>query len=138
MTERLPTASATEAAAPVARPILLAFFDFGGGAVRAWSGVGTLSWNGHDWTGLGTFGEVSAVEETTEVRATGAAFRLSGVPPDLLLKVINTPIQGRAAKLWLGFMTEDWNLLEDPVLIFDGRMDTIEIIDGARSGSPSI
>ncbi len=133
MTERLPQALADQTAAAVARPVLLALFDFGGGAVRVWSGVGTLSWDSQAWTGVGTLGEVSAVEETVEVRATGAAFRLSGVPPDLLTEVIGTPIQGRTARLWLGFMTEGWMLIADPVAIFAGRMDTVEILDGAET-----
>ncbi len=138
MAERLPALSAAETAAAEVRPILLAFFDFAGAPVRAWSGVGDLVWDGHTWTGVGTFGEVSSVEETVEVRATGATFRLSGVPSDLVLEVINTSIQGRRAKLWLGFMSPDWVLLEDPVLLFDGRMDTVEVIDGARTAVISL
>lgn len=133
MSERLTTLSAAETGKPVARPILLAEFDFASGASRAWSGLGTLAWDGKDWVGLGTFGEVSAIEETMELRATGAAFRLSGVPSELVATAMGEPIQGRTARLWLGFLDDTLALIEDPVLLFDGRMDTIEITDGGEA-----
>ena len=133
MTERLTPASALETGQTVARPILLAEFDFAGGASRAWSGLGTLTWAGKDWTGLGDLGEVSAIEETMELRATGAAFRLSGVPSALIATALGEPIQGRAARLWLGFLDEALSLIEDPVLLFDGRMDVLEITDGGEA-----
>jgi hypothetical protein len=124
--------SAAAAGETVARPVLLAEFAFASGTTRVWSGIGTLSWNGADYTGLGTFGEVSAIEETMELRATGAAFRLSGIPADLVSTAMGEPIQGRAARLRLGFLDESLALIEDPVLLFDGRMDTLEITDGGE------
>lgn len=133
MTERLTTLLAAETGKTVARPILLAEFDFAAAASRAWSGIGTLTWNGLDWIGLGDFGEVSAIEETMELRATGAAFRLSGVPSNLIADAMGEPIQGRSARLWLGFLDEALVLVEDPILLFDGRMDTIEITDGGEA-----
>ena len=133
MPHRLSTRLAAETQSDLARPILLAAFDFASGTTRAWSGIGTLAWGGVDWTGIGTFGEVSAIEETMELRATGAAFRLSGVPSALVATAIAEPIQARAARLWLGFLTADLVLIEAPALLFDGRMDTIEITDGGEA-----
>lgn len=138
MTDRISGDNATASTAPVARPILLAWFDFEPTDVRCWSGVGTLTWDSQSWLGTGTLGEVSAVEETTEVRATGASFRLSGVPSDLISSAMSTAtsgLQGRWAKLWLGFMSETWTLIADPVLIFAGLMDTIEIVDGGQTAT---
>jgi len=136
MAERLSEQAAQEAQKAVTRPILIAHFDFPNEPVRAWSGIGTLTWDGHDWIGVGTLGEVAAIEETLEVRATGGEFRLSGVPSDLLLEVSQTPLQNRPVKLWLSFMQEDWlGLAADPVLIFQGRMDTLEITDGGSTAT---
>lgn len=136
MADRLSAAGVAETRRSVTRPVLLAFFDFPTEPVRAWSGIGTLSWDGADWVGVGTLGEVAAIEETLEVKATGGEFRLSGVPSDLLLEVSQTPLQGRPVKLWLSFMAEDWlSLAAEPVLIFQGRMDTLEITDGGRTAA---
>lgn len=134
MVDRLNAAGIAESQAAVTRPVLLAWFDFPEEPVRAWSGVGTLSWDGATWTGVGTFGEIAAIEETLDVRATGGEFRLSGVPSELLLEVSQTPLQGRPVKLWLGFMAEDWqSLAAEPVLLFQGRMDTLDLTDGANT-----
>ena len=133
MTQRLSATLAAETAQPVVRPVLMALFDFAGGAVRAWSGVGDLVWEGQTWVGVGSFGAVGPIEETTEVRATGARFQLSGVPSGLLNEVVGVSVQGRRARLWLAFMAEDWGgFIEAPVLLFDGRMDMVEVTDGGR------
>lgn len=133
MTERLSTVSAAETTHAVVRPALLALFDFAGGAVRAWSGVGDLVWLGQTFAGVGSFGAVGPIEETTEVRATGARFQLSGVPSGLLNEVTGVSVQGRRARLWLAFMTDAWSgFLDEPVALFDGLMDMVEVTDGGR------
>jgi hypothetical protein len=133
VTQRLTATASAETGRPVVRPALLALFDFAGGAVRVWSGVEDLAWDGQIWTGVGTFGEVGPIEETTEVRATGARFQLSGVPSGLLNEVVGISVQGRRARLWLAFMEEDWGgFIDAPVLLFDGRMDMVEVTDGGQ------
>lgn len=130
MTGRITSITDGAVTAPVVRPVLLAEFDFADGYSRCWSGVGTLSWSGHTWQGVGTLGSVEDVEETTELRAVGVRFRLSGIPSNLLESVTTTVVQGRRAKLWLGFMSETWVMLDQPVLILSGKMDTVDITDG--------
>ena len=135
MTGRLSGAAEAETFKTVARPVLLVELGFTSGTSRVWSGLGTLSWNGLDWLGVGTLGQVSSVEETLEVRAAGASFELSGVPADLLIHVMTEPLQSRPVKLWLGFMDENWAVIPDPVLIFRGLMDTVEIRDGGPTAT---
>ncbi len=135
MTGRLSGAAEAETFKTVARPVLLVELGFASGTSRVWSGLGTLSWSGQDWLGVGTLGQVSSVEETLEVRAAGASFGLSGVPADLLTHVMTEPLQSRPVKLWLGFMDENWAVVPDPVLIFRGLMDTVEIRDGGPTAT---
>jgi len=140
MTEkRLDATLSAETEKQVVRPILLAEFDFETSTDRAWSGMGELQWGGFTWYGAGTLGKVSTIEETTELRATGASFQLSGIPADLIDKVSNFPVQGHKAKLYLGFIEADFKtLIMDPVLIFDGRMDTVEILDGGETATVTL
>lgn len=135
MPDRLGPTATQAAGAPVVRLGLFAHIDTWPEPVRAWSGVGRYVWDGQDWTGVGTLGQVSSVEETVELRAAGARFVLSGIPNDLLDRAMAPESQGRSARLWIGFMDEDWDLLEAPVLLFSGRIDTLEIVDGARTAS---
>jgi len=139
MTKRLNDTLSEETEKQVVRPILMASFDFGESIDRAWSGVGQLEWDGHIWYGAGSLGKVSTVEETTELRATGASFQLSGIPADLITKVSTSPIQGRKARLYLAFMEDDFKtLIMDPVLIFDGRMDTVDIADSGDTATVTL
>ena len=134
--KRLDETLSAETEKQVVRPILLASFDFEESIDRAWSGFGQLEWDGHTWYGAGNLGKVSTIEETTELRATGASFQLSGIPADMIQKVSTYPVQGRKAKMYLGFIDADFKtLIMDPVLIFDGRMDTSEIADGGDTAT---
>ena len=135
MTERLSGQPKQETYAAVVRPALLAELQFVDGTSYLWTGVGPLAWGGHTWLGLGSLGTVSPVEETTDLKAVGAKFQLSGVDPTLLATVMGEPIQGRPALLYLAFFDPDWQLIPDPVLLFRGRMDTVEIPVGGDSAT---
>jgi len=135
MTLRLDQVTLAETEKPVVRPILLAELDFVSGTKRLWSGVGNLDWNGVTWEGTGDFGRVSSIEETMELRAVGMSLQLAGVDADDLTEVIAEPIQGRRAKLYIGFRDINYVLVSDPVIIFDGRMDTVEIVDGGPTAT---
>ncbi len=137
--KRLNSTLSDETEKQVVRPILMAEFEFDETIDRAWSGLGELVYDGKTYYGAGTLGKVSTIEETTELRATGASFQLSGIPADLVNKISSYPIQGKKALMYLGFMDANFStLIMDPVLIFDGRMDTAEIADGGDTASITV
>jgi len=135
MTLRLDQVTLVETEKPVVRPILLAELDFISGTKRLWSGIGNLVWNSLTWEGTGDLGRVSSIEETVELRAAGMSLQLAGVDANDLTEVIAEPIQGRRAKVYIGFRDINFALISDPIIIFDGRMDTIEIIDGGPTAT---
>lgn len=130
MSGRINTAVDNAVTGPVIRPALLAEFDFSDGVSRVWSGIGTLNWDSKSWLGVGTLGSVEDVEETTELRAVGVRFKLSGIPSGLLGSVTTTAVSGRKAKLWLAFLTDSMTMIDSPVLLLSGKMDTVDITDG--------
>ena len=129
MVRSLTAAVDTEVQQPDIRVALLAFFDFSSGAVRFWSGVGSLVWNGDTYTGAGNLGSVSLVEETTELRATGLTFALAGIPSALLATALGEHYQGRACTMWLALFDDNWTVIADPAQVFSGRMDQMEITE---------
>lgn len=131
MTGRLDAAALAEAARPVVRPALLAELTFVSQTLRVWTGIGSITLAGQLWSGLGEFGRVSAVEETVDLRAAGATLQLSGVPADLIATVSTEPLQGRSARLLLVFLDAAGQPVGPPAVLFHGRMDTVEILDGA-------
>ena len=75
------------------RPILLFEGEFASGWVRVWSGLGELVWDGKIWTGMGSLISIGALEETSDVVASGTMISLSGVP----LEMVGIAIEGSAA-----------------------------------------
>lgn len=96
---------------------------FSGGTLRLWTGVGDLSWNGYTWTGAGNLLGISEVQETADVRATGLAVSLSGMPSTLLSTVLQNARHGYTGTVWFAFFTAAGALIADPAIAFKGRLD---------------
>lgn len=106
----------------------LAELDTADGTVRVWSGIGTLSWDGFDWKGLGRLGRISGMGETGEVRTVETRYELAGITDnDELSDFLDTPVRGRMARAWLALMDEDGAVLEDPLQIDESVLDTATI-----------
>lgn len=135
MSRALTTALKNETLAASLTPVFFAFFDFQSGAVRVWTGIGTKSWGGNNYTGLGHLGTVAPIQETEDTRANGVSFQLSGVPSALVATMFGDNYQGRDVKLWLGALDAAGAVVADPYLLFFGRMDNLEIDDGADTAA---
>lgn len=131
MSRNITTALKNETLAAKLEPVLLSLFDFQSGAVRVWTGIGDKTWDGNVYNGLGHLGNVSPIEESTDVRANGVGFQLSGVPSSLIATVLGDNYQGRTVKLWLAALNGSGGIIADPYLLFAGRMDNVEIDEGA-------
>lgn len=131
----LSTDTGAAALADTVYPVILAFFDFQSGPVRVWYGMGDLSWDSQTWTGLGTLGNISPIEESSDVRANGVAFSLTGVPSGLIATVLGDNYQGRTVKVWVGATNAAGQLYADPYQLFSGRMDRLEIDDGSETAT---
>lgn len=126
----------TATLAPVVVPIMLVEALFDSGAVRLWTGIGDLSWNGQTWTGAGSLLGVADVQETAEIRATGVDVALSGVPSTLVSLALAEPYQGRLCNIYLGALdVGTLAVLADPYLIFAGRMDVMTLEEGAETAT---
>lgn len=117
----------------VVRPILLVELSFASGFVRVNSSDRTINNGGTDFAGVGTLGKVSQLREGGDLQADGAVFELSGVPTDLVAIVLGEQYQGRPAKIWIAFLDAAYAVITNPVLVFSGRIDTMEIDAGAEA-----
>jgi hypothetical protein len=111
------------------RPALFVQASFVSGPIYVWSGIGPIAWNGQVWTGVGTLGNVSTIEEGSTVSAKGVTLTLSGIDPTLLTDVLGEFQAGLPALVYLGVFDDTGALIADPVCCFSGRMDqpTIDI-----------
>jgi len=84
--------------------------------------------DGSQLTNLPSSGGVGSVEEAAELSSNGMSLLLSGIDTNILAIALGENYQGRPVQVWIGFLDKDtYQLINDPALIFRGRMDTMEI-----------
>ena len=105
------------------RPLFLISCAFAAETIYVWTGVGDLSWNGQTWKGVGTFGNLSAIAESSEVQAQGITLTLSGIPTNLLADAMSTMNNAGQAQVYLGFLDTTGALVPDPIPAYIGLMD---------------
>jgi len=107
------------------RPLAaLVELDHPDGLVRAWSGIGTLRYNGEDWYGLGIFGDVGPMVITTETVIQEITYSLSGIEPDQEeLQFLNAFVRGRSGRQWLAALDEQGRVIKDPYELPSTRLD---------------
>lgn len=107
-------------------PVLMVYLDWPGGAVRAHSGAGTITWDGHNWLGVGQFGEVEIPGEAPGLAASNVSLSLLGVPPDIW-DTLEAPIRNRPGRLWVALTTQPGGnvLVGEPIDLFIGHMDAM-------------
>ena len=104
-------------------PFLLFEGLFASGYVRVWPGYGDLVWNSETWTGVGTLGGVSAIQETSEIQANGISVTLTGIPSELISLVLDDAEQGKSGKVYIGFFDSSNQIIANPYMVFEGKLD---------------
>ena len=128
MRDLSPTFAAAVAAGTIA-PAVLAFLDFDGAPVRVWTGIGSLSYGGETWLGLGSLGAIDPIEEYSEIRSGSVTLTITQVPNHLLSEATGLTFKRRAAEILLAmFQPEaDNQILIGVETILRGTMDTMTV-----------
>lgn len=113
--------------------LVLVELDFSDGVVRLCNAGYTFSWNGHDWLGIGNLGSIEAISEGIALQMYGCKLTLSGIPSEMISEAFTSNYQGRNAIIYLAPLTADYAFIADPVVVFKGRMDTMDIEIGATA-----
>ena len=109
------------------RAVLFVEMDFSSGFLRVNNSAQTIAWNSQNWLGVGGLGSVEAITESITLENRGLRFAISGVDPANIALALGTQYQGRACKVWFAPLSTDYATIADPVLVFFGRMDTMDI-----------
>lgn len=107
--------------------IALVELDFPAQFLRLNNSAVTFAWNGYDWLGVGRLGAIDWISEGADLQARGLAMRITGIDPAAISIALGTQYQGRSCKVWAAPLTAAHAIIADPVLIFWGRMDTMDI-----------
>ncbi|MDE2099249.1 MAG: hypothetical protein KGL39_18490 [Patescibacteria group bacterium] len=115
------------------RPILLAILTFKSATVYVWSGVGSLTYGGHTYLGVGSLGRISRVQEGTDVHAYGMSVELSGIDSTLLAESMADIQLGALAQLYFGLLDASGNIYGSPYCFFSGAIDKPTITPGLKT-----
>lgn len=111
--------------AEVVRPVLFIFADFPSGAVRIWTGIGPITFQGNTYTSAGGVISIEPLTETADTAAKGMVVHVNALQLSYVQKLTNDSYQGRKAVIFLAF----WNEAEDTLYTspgpwWEGFMDT--------------
>jgi len=132
MSRDITAAVTTESKKENVRPFIAVKMAFDGGTSRVNSTnrdlTITLDGDGaQTFLGIGELGTISPITELSQLQPSGYSMTLTGIPSTYISFALNEDYQGRAIKVWLGFLNDSYAIIADPVLIFSGFMNTLNI-----------
>ena len=133
MSRTLTTAAVTELDGSHVRPLMFCSLDFDSGTLYVHNGLGTYTWGGHDWLGLGDFGGGDLIEEGEQATPYAVRLRLSGLDSTMATEALTGDYHLRDVILYVGFLSSSNALVDTPDLIWSGQMDTIDVVAGAEN-----
>jgi hypothetical protein len=117
VTKRMGDALAADAALA-----LLAVIDHPDGVVRYWTGVGTLTYQGNDFVGVGRLGSITPVQYGTNLAIQDVTMTLRGLPDDVGTW-LSAAVQNRIATAQLAALTPDLRVIADPLDLLEIELD---------------
>jgi len=108
------------------QPAIFVMLTFSTGPQYIWSGIGSVTWNGHTWTGLGPLLQLSPISDAATVEPRGASVSLSGLDATLLPLAMADFVLGLPAAIYLG-LGSGGTLIATPITSWAGRMDQCSI-----------
>jgi hypothetical protein len=105
-----------------------------GGTVRAWSGNGTIQWNGFDWDGTGKLGNIDKVTDSVDPADIGIVLTLNYIDDDIRNEFIVNDNQGAAATIYLALMDPSTGVVSETYALFVGFVDQVDITDAGDQG----
>lgn len=124
----------------VVRPIYFLRMDFSSGVKRFHSEIGSRTathpvFGAETYTGFGDFGSLaSEIVESVSAAAQPVKFKLSGVKTSLILDMLTDDYFRRDIDLMLGLDDATGALVDDPVVLWSGYMDKVDISIGELFG----
>lgn len=88
------------------------------------SGIGTISYDGNDYLGVGSFGAVEGARESEILGPNAVTLSLSGVDSSLLAAALDAGQMYDVITLYVGYRQDDGALVADPWIIWKGWLET--------------
>ncbi|AYJ87674.1 hypothetical protein D3Y57_19265 [Sphingomonas paeninsulae] len=100
-----------------------------GQTVRVLDGCASLTFNGGTFTGLdplfGTIAAIDTIEDGFGDEAPALSFNFIPASGASIAALAVPANQGSRVRVWLGALDTSYNVVADPILLFDGELDQI-------------
>lgn len=119
-------------------PVFLVTVYFDDGTIALADSWTPIAWNSLNYTPQGYFMSFSGLEETAEPVIPNVTITLSAVDQVWIALALSKPYLDRRITIHKGFLDYTQAVISAPVMIFDGRMDTLAIADDPSAGTCTI
>lgn len=134
MSRGFPAAVATALAQQNVAIVTFAKLEFPSGTVYLHNSLGSYTWGGHDWLGVGDLGSISQVEEGLDVSPYAITLTLSGLDATISGAALTEDYYLHGVTVYLGVLDTDDVLIDTPTQIWGGFMDQMNMTVGADGG----
>lgn len=134
MSRGFPTAVATALAQQNVAIVTFAKLEFPSGTVYVHNSLGSYTWGGQEWLGVGDLGSISQVEEGLDVSPYAITLTLSGLDATISGAALTEDYYLHGVTVYLGVLDADDALIDTPTQIWAGFMDQMNMSVGADGG----
>jgi hypothetical protein len=114
--------------------VTFAKLEFPSGTVYLHNSLGSYTWGGQDWLGVGDLGSISQVEEGLDVSPYAITLTLSGLDATISGAALTEDYYLHGVTVYLGVLDTDDVLIDTPTQIWAGFMDQMNMTVGADGG----
>lgn len=102
------------------------------------TGHRNLVWNGNTYSALGNLLSFGEIAESADIRAGSINIVLSGVNQANIATALTENFIERRVVIRRGFLNAADHIIVDPVILFDGRIDSWDLNEDVTSGTSTI
>lgn len=118
-------------------PVALVKFEFDT-PVYVHSGIGTITYDGNAYTGVGTFGNVSQARESELLSPAPLTFSIAATEAALVAEALDAGNFRDKVTLYIGYRQDDGTLVADPWVAWSGFYDSAQVSIDADVSSIAI
>jgi hypothetical protein len=128
MSRTLSSANLTEIAADHLHVVILVKFLFDTPAY-VHSGIGSITYDGNTYTGVGDLGSIDSVGESEDLRPMNVRLSMSGVSSQYITEALDSGNYGDVITIYKGYRQDDGTLVDDPWILWSGTYEHAQILE---------
>lgn len=109
--------------------LFFVLLDFDSAPLYLCSAARNFDWNGHTWLGVGNITAMEPIVETITGEQVGTKLMLPGVSLDQRAMALQEVMALRECTVWVGFVDDSEQLIDNPIQEYKGICDYPEIVD---------